>query len=110
LAAESVVSATGAAFVWREIDTILVRGRSAPVIVFEPIARFGEETEAQRERVRAHAEGLQAWRTRDFLHAEICFSRFSDDRPAELFRKRCRALLANPPDERWKPIFVPPSK
>ena len=110
LAAESVVSATGAAFVWREIDTIFVRGRSAPVTVFEPIARFGEETEAQRERVRAYAEGLQAWRTRDFLRAEICFSRFSDDRPAELFRKRCRALLANPPGERWEPIFVPPSK
>jgi class 3 adenylate cyclase len=110
LAAESVVTATGAAFVWREIDTIRVRGRSAPVTVFEPLARRGEETDGQRERVRAYAEGLQAWRARDFLRAEICFSHFPDDPPAALFRKRCSALLADPPDERWEPIFLPPSK
>jgi class 3 adenylate cyclase len=110
LAAESVVTATGAAFVWREIDTIRVRGRSAPVTVFEPLARRGEETDGQRERVRAYAEGLQAWRARDFLRAEICFSHFPDDSPAALFRKRCGALLADPPDERWEPIFLPPSK
>jgi class 3 adenylate cyclase len=110
LAAESVVTATGAAFVWREIDTIRVRGRSAPVTVFEPLARRGEETDGQRERVRAYAEGLQAWRARDFLRAEICFSHFPDDPPAALFRKRCGALLADPPDERWEPIFLPPSK
>jgi class 3 adenylate cyclase/CHASE2 domain-containing sensor protein len=110
LAAESVVMATGAAFVWREIDTVRVRGRSAPVTVFEPFCRRGEETEAQRERIRAYAEGLQAWRARDFSTAEICFSRFPDDPPAELFRKRCGALLVNPPDERWEPIFLPPSK
>jgi adenylate cyclase len=110
LAAESVVTATGAAFIWREIDTIRVRGRSAPVTVFEPLARRGEETDGQRERVRAYAEGLQAWRARDFLRAEICFSHFPDDPPAALFRKRCGALLADPPDERWEPIFLPPSK
>lgn len=110
LAAESVVSATRAAFVWREIDTIRVRGRSAPVTVYEPLARCGQETELQRERIRAYAEGLQAWRARDFLRAELCFSRFPDDQPAAAFRERCRALLANPPDQRWEPIFLPPSK
>jgi adenylate cyclase len=110
LAAESVVTATGAAFVWREIDTIRVRGRSAAVAVFEPICRGGEETEAERERVRAYAEGLRAWRARDFFRAESCFSRFRDDPPAALFRKRCRAHIDNPPDELWEPIFLPPSK
>jgi len=110
LAAESVVTATGAAFVWREIDTIRVRGRSAAVAVFEPICRGGEETEAERERARAYAEGLRAWRAHDFIRAESCFSRFPDDPPAALFRKRCRAHVDNPPDELWEPIFLPLSK
>jgi adenylate cyclase len=110
LATESVVTATGTTFVWREIDTIRVRGRSAPVKVFEPSGRRDEETEGQRERARVYAEGLHAWRARDFVRAENRFSRFPDDPPALLFRKRCRTLIDNPPDERWEPIFLPSSK
>jgi adenylate cyclase len=110
LATEAVVRASGTTFVWREIDTIRVRGRSAPVTVFEPLARRGEETEAHRERARAYSEGLQAWRGHDFIRAETIFSRFPDDLPAALFRKRCRALIDNPPDEPWEPIFSSPSK
>jgi adenylate cyclase len=110
LATEAVARATGTTFVWREIDTIRVRGRSAPVTVFEPLARRGEESQVQRERARAYSEGLQAWRGHDFIRAETAFSRFPDDLPAALFRKRCRALLDNPPDEPWEPIFLPPSK
>src|SRR5262249_32602747 len=110
LATEAVVTATGATFVWREIDTIRVRGRSAPVRVFEPLGRRGEETEDQRDRVRAYEDGLQAWRARDFSRAETHFSLFPDDPPAVFFRKRCRALVTNPPDEFWEPIFLPTSK
>ena len=110
LATESVVTATNAIFVWREIDTIRVRGRSAPLEVFEPLARRGEETEAQLERARAYAEGLRAWRARDFRRAETYFSRFPDDAPATLFRIRCRSLIDNPPDGPWEPIFLPQSK
>ena len=39
------------AFFWREIDTIRVRGRSASVIVFEPLCRRGEETQTQTDKV-----------------------------------------------------------
>jgi hypothetical protein len=74
------------------------------------LGRRDEETEGQREQVRAYAEGLEAWRARDFFRAETRFSRFPDDPPAVLFRKRCRTLINNPPDERWEPIFFPPSK
>jgi adenylate cyclase len=110
LAAESVAVATRDAFFWREIDTIRVRGRSAPVTVFEPLCRRGEETQAQSEKARAYAEGLVAWRARKFKQAEIAFSRFPDDPPAALFRLRCRALVEDPPDSRWEPILTPPPK
>ena len=110
LASESVVAATGATFIWREIAMIRVRGRSAPVTIFEPLGRRIDETETQRERAQAYADGFQAWRARDFVRAEVSFSRFPDDPPAALFRARCRALIDNPPDERWDPIFKPPSK
>jgi adenylate cyclase len=110
LAAESVAVATGEAFLWREIDTIRVRGRSAPVTVFEPLCRRGEETQAQSEKAKAYAEGLMAWRARKLRQAEIAFSRFPEDPPAALFRQRCLALLEDPPDNHWEPIFAPPTK
>ena len=110
LAAESVAMATRDAFFWREIDTIRVRGRSAPVTVFEPLCRRGEETQTQTEKVQAYAEGLVAWRAREFRQAEIAFSRFPEDPPAALFRRRCRALVEDPPDNRWEPILTPPPK
>jgi adenylate cyclase len=106
LASESVVARTGDAFVWREIDTIRVRGRSTPVTIFEPLARRGEETETERQRADAYAEGLQAWRNRDFLLAEQCFTRFPDDTPALMFRERCRNALSNPPDDSWEPVHM----
>ena len=110
LAAESVAIATRDAFFWREIDTIRVRGRSAPVTVFEPLCRRGEETQTQSEKVQAYAEGLVAWRARKFRQAEAAFSRFPEDPPAALFRQRCRALVEDPPDNRWEPILIPPTK
>ena len=110
LAAESVALATKEAFVWREIDTIRVKGRTTPVTVFEPLCRRGEETRTQLEKAQAYAEGLGAWRARDFRSAEIAFSRFPNDPPAALFRKRCRALIDDPPDSRWEPIFMSPTK
>jgi adenylate cyclase len=110
LAAESVAMATGDAFFWREIDTIRVRGRSAPITVFEPLCRRGEETRTQSEKAQAYAEGLRAWRAREFRQAEIAFSRFPDDPPAALFRQRCRALVEEPPDDRWEPILAPPPR
>ena len=108
VAAESVVIATSASFVWREIDTIRVRGRSAPVTVFEPLCRRGEETQTQTEKVRAYAEGLEAWRAREFRQAETAFR---DSRRTRLqCSERCRALVEDPPDNRWEPIFFPTSK
>ena len=87
-----------------------VRGRSAPVTVFEPLCRRGEETQTQTEKVQAYAEGLVAWRARKFRQAEIAFSQFPEDPPAALFRQRCRALVEDPPDNRWEPILIPPTK
>jgi adenylate cyclase len=109
LASASVVARGGDKFVWREIDTIRVRGRSTPVTIFEPLARSGKETEAQRARAQAYADGLSAWRELDFSRAEHCFSTFPDDPPASMFKERCERALAEPLDAGSSPVFnVPP--
>ena len=90
LAAESVVTATGAAFFGARSTRSVFAGARRPVTVFEPLGRRGEETQAQSgNRFEGLRGRVEAWRARDFMRAEIGFSRFPDDPPAALFRKRC---------------------
>jgi class 3 adenylate cyclase/CHASE2 domain-containing sensor protein len=107
LASQYLVARTSDRFFWREIATIRVRGRSTPVTVFEPMARRNEETEAQRRHAQAYAEGLSAWRKRDFAGAERCFARHPEDRPAAMFRQRCRLALAAPADSNCAVFEIP---
>src|SRR5690606_17966209 len=73
MAAEATVAAAGAGFAWRELDAIRVKGRAAPVHVFEPIAETGRATPEQAAQAVAYAEGLARWRARDFAAARDAF-------------------------------------
>ena len=69
LASEMTMTITGAAFAWREIDAIRVKGRVQPVTIYEPLAERGHENQEQIVRAAAYADGLVAWRKRDFAGA-----------------------------------------
>jgi class 3 adenylate cyclase/CHASE2 domain-containing sensor protein len=105
LVSEMTVARTAAAFAWREIDAIRVKGRAQPVKVFEPLADEGRQTAEQAARSAAYAAGLAAWRSRDFGSAVACFARVAaSDPPAALFERRARELAAHPPGPDWEPV------
>jgi adenylate cyclase len=105
LVADATVQRCGGAFAWREVDAVRVKGRAQPVRVYEPLAEAGAETTAQRAQAAAHAEGLAAWRTRDFERAAAAFERHAaDDPPAARFAARARELAARPPGPGWEPV------
>ena len=110
LAAESVVAATGALLSGARSTRSASRAAPAPVTVFEPLCRRGDETQTQCEIVQAYEDGLRAWRAREFKEAEVAFARFPDDAPAASFRKRCLALVDGGPAGDWDHIFTLPSK
>src|SRR6185312_12369715 len=67
-------------------DATRVKGRSAPVKIYELVAETGRETPGQHEAAAAYAEGLTHWRAREFDAAVTCFSRVADfDKPSALF-------------------------
>src|SRR6516225_8499741 len=78
IASESTVALTGSTFTWRELDATRVKGRTAPVKIYELVALAGEETEQQRKAAAAYAEGLAHWRAREFDSAAECFARVAD--------------------------------
>ncbi len=105
MAAEATMSAAGSGFAWRELDAIRVKGRAAPVHVFEPIAEAGRATPERAAQAAAYAEGLARWRARDFAAARDAFARFADADPAAaLFRARAAAFAADPPGSDWEPV------
>jgi adenylate cyclase len=105
IASESTMALTGAAFVWRELDTIRVKGRTGATRIYEPLAAAGEGTPQQTSCSEAYAEGLARWRARDFAGAAEHFARSaSDDRPSALFLERATELAHDPPDPTWEPI------
>jgi hypothetical protein len=93
------------AFVWRELDAILVKGRSHAVNVYEPVAEAGLQTAEQSNSIAAYASGLALWRDRNFKAAAAYFERLAGvDPPAAMFLARAKNMAANPPNADWIPV------
>lgn len=105
MASDATVAQTRDAFAWRELDAIRVLGRDEAIRVFEPLADKGAESTTQHKVATAYAAGLACWRARDFAKAADAFEAAAEIDPASaLFRKRARALVANPPPATWTPV------
>ena len=105
IASETTVGLTVAAFAWRELDEIRVKGRSQPVKIYELLDEAGRLTEEQRARAATYAEGLACWRNRDFEGAAKCFERVArSDPPSALFLARTKAFVLHPPGPDWDSV------
>jgi hypothetical protein len=104
-ASEMTVALTGAAFGWRELDSIRVQGRSAPVKIYELLAEAGQQTPRQAEVAKTYAQGLAHWRRREFGAAAEIFARAADvDKPSAMFLGRAKVFASNPPGPDWEPV------
>jgi class 3 adenylate cyclase/CHASE2 domain-containing sensor protein len=105
IASDATVALTGAAFLWRELDTVRVIGRAEPVRIYEPLAVAGQETAEQSARAAAYANGLARWRVGDFAQAAASFARFAEtDPPFAAFAERARRIALRPPGAGWDAI------
>jgi hypothetical protein len=111
IASQTTVALTGAAFVWRELDTIRVKGRMQAVPIFEPLGTAGHVAPQLRNSAHAYGEGLKRYRARDFAGATQQFALAAgDDPPSALFLKRVQELARNPPGPDWEPVNAPEAK
>jgi hypothetical protein len=105
IAAATTVERTGAAFAWRELDTIRVKGRGGAIKIYEPLAAAGQASEQQIASAKAYAAGLAAFRARDFAGAAAQFARCADaDPPSSRFMLRAQQLVTCAPAADWEPI------
>jgi class 3 adenylate cyclase len=94
----------------REVDAILVVGKSEPQRIFEVLGRTGT-TSAPLLALRGHyTEGLAAYRRQDWPAAEAAFGAALDvvpgDGPSQVMLKRVAVLREQPPTPGWDGVWT----
>jgi class 3 adenylate cyclase len=88
----------------RELDTVVVKGRSKGSPIFELIGEQGDITEERREMNVLYEEALRKYRGGEFSNADEKFKKllekFPDDMPSQVLQERCVFYIMHPP-EAW---------
>lgn len=100
-----VSRAASSGIVYRELDQVQVKGRKAPLRIFEPMAAEGALAPDLAERLARHEEALACYRARDWDAAERHWRDLgaepSDARLYETYLARLDALRRDPPPAGW---------
>ncbi len=95
----------------REIDLVVVKGKTQPVGVYEILDYHTEETYPQLTDAMGHfRDALGKYRARAFVDARLLFEKVlainPHDKTAGLYVQRCEHLIATPPPEDWCGVWV----
>ena len=97
----------------RELDTIVFKGKTEPVKVYELLSIEGEWSKEEETKAKRFAEGLEAYRKQDWLAAEAIFKELVDkydDKPSHTFVKRIAMLETHNIDSGWDGVWRMSSK
>ena len=105
IASETTAALAGDGFVWRELDTVRVKGRTQALKIFELVALAGQNSPIDDALMTDYAQGLAHWRAGAFGSAAQCFARTAGtDRPSANFLTRAQELADQPPGPDWDPV------
>jgi len=112
LISEATLDAVGDAFLVRELDSVRVKGKEKPVVIYEVLGRTGSDhdTPEAHRLADAFADGLQYYRAQAWDQALEIFARLTDDPAAAVFSDRCRTLKEQPPGEEWDGVWTMTTK
>ncbi len=99
----------------RELDRIIVKGKTQPVAIYEVLDYHTAESYPNMSDASGYfRDALAKYRTRDFAGAHELFGKVLANNPADaaakLYAGRCTVLMQNPPAEDWAGVWVMESK
>ena len=114
LVSEATRTLAGDTLAFREIDSLRVAGRLAPVKVFELIGPADAISDTTRQAVQAYESGLACYRAQDWNAAEAafrdCLANAPGDKPSQVMLARIDAFRQVPPETGWDGVWVAGSK
>lgn len=99
-------------FITRQLDLLVVKGKTKPVKVFELLAckYITPDFETWVEPVRVYNEAMKQYYARNFDAAISLFRKVTElkpgDGPSLTYINRSEAYILNPPDENWDGTFI----
>jgi adenylate cyclase len=109
IASESIFERAHAAFDFRLLDIVAVKGKSEALKVYELLGAIGA-AEEKREVVRAYEAAFDAYLARDFARAVEILDGTQTDAPSIVLRERCQTFLRTPPPSDWHGVHISLSK
>jgi adenylate cyclase len=99
----------------REIDRVIVKGKTEPIGVYEVLDYHTEETFPNlQEAVNQFRNGLALYRKGDFDRAikgfQEALALHPGDKLSQTYVDRCNYLKAHPPGEKWDGVWVMKTK
>ena len=92
--------------VCRELDLIRVKGKNEPVRIYELVSTKESVKKDTLEKIKSFQGALGAYRQKNFLAAKQAFENIKDDKPSEIFAKRCEEFMKNPPSVEWDGVWT----
>jgi adenylate cyclase len=93
----------------REIDTVVVVGKTEPQRIFELLGRKGEVARERLALRDAYVEALDAYRRKDWEKAlagfEDCLAIVPCDAPSKLFLERIAQFRVTTPSAEWNGVW-----
>ena len=94
----------------RELDRLRVKGRAAPVTVFEPLGLAADLSSSQQRELQRHEQALSDYRAELWQEARVGFELLAVDHPDQplyhFYLQRLADLQLNPPPAPWDGVFV----
>ena len=110
LVSDAIVRGAGDEFVFRRIDRVAVKGKSACIDVYELLGAKGDDI-PNLDRARSYEEAFDAYLARDFTRARALIEgQLDDDPPSAILATRCELLAQQPPAEDWNGVHIASSK
>ena len=110
VAGDDTRAAAGEAFAWRFLDRVVVKGRPAPLNVWQVVEGAERVDDGMRERLARYEEGVELYRSRRFGEAEKRFAELAQEAPGDgpvaLYLERSRLALVQPPPADWDGVHV----
>ena len=90
-ASESVARAAASEFVFRELDTIRVKGKTEGVKIYELVG-YADDANLDTKRIIAYENALRSYREGSFERAREEFLAIVGDAPSLAMARRCESL------------------